>query len=61
MIEFDMAVAEAMCRGWPARHPSPKKSPAPGIAMTPSTEYLIMKESDIMGVIEGKPAVKKAA
>ena len=25
------------------------------------TEYLIMKESDIMGVIEGKPAVKKAA
>jgi hypothetical protein len=29
--------------------------------MTPSTEYLIMKESDIMGVIEGKPAVKKAA
>ena len=25
------------------------------------TEYLIMKESDIMGVIEGKAAVKKAA
>ena len=25
------------------------------------TEYLIMKESDIMGIIEGKPAVKKAA
>ena len=25
------------------------------------TEFLIMKESDIMGVIEGKPAVKKAA
>ena len=25
------------------------------------TEYLIMKESDIMGVIEGKLAVKKAA
>src|SRR6266508_1383652 len=25
------------------------------------TEYLIMKESDIMGVIEDKPAVKKAA
>jgi chaperonin GroES len=24
-------------------------------------EYLIMKESDIMGVIEGKAAVKKAA
>jgi chaperonin GroES len=24
-------------------------------------ELLIMKESDIMGVIEGKPAVKKAA
>ena len=24
-------------------------------------EYLIMKESDIMGVLEGKPAVKKAA
>ena len=25
------------------------------------TEFLIMKESDIMGVIEGKTAVKKAA
>ena len=25
------------------------------------TEYLIMKESDIMGVLEGKTAVKKAA
>ena len=25
------------------------------------TEYLIMKESDIMGIIEGKQAVKKAA
>ena len=25
------------------------------------TEYLIMKESDIMGVLEGKPAAKKAA
>ena len=25
------------------------------------TEYLIMKESDIMGVIDVKPAVKKAA
>ena len=24
-------------------------------------EYLIMKESDIMGVLEGRPAVKKAA
>ena len=24
-------------------------------------EYLIMKESDIMGVLEGKSAVKKAA
>src|SRR6187402_2921215 len=24
-------------------------------------EYLIMKESDVMGVIEGKPAIKKAA
>jgi chaperonin GroES len=24
-------------------------------------EYLIMKESDIMGVLEGKPASKKAA
>ena len=24
-------------------------------------EHLIMKESDIMGVLEGKPAVKKAA
>ena len=23
------------------------------------TEYLIMKESDIMGVLEGKPASKK--
>src|SRR5260221_1244202 len=25
------------------------------------TEYLIMKESDVMGVLEGKPAIKKAA
>ena len=25
------------------------------------TEYLIMKESDIMGVLEGKPASKKSA
>ena len=25
------------------------------------TEYLIMKESDIMGVLEGKPASRKAA
>jgi chaperonin GroES len=25
------------------------------------TEFLIMKESDIMGVLEGKPAAKKAA
>jgi chaperonin GroES len=25
------------------------------------TELLIMKESDVMGVLEGKPAVKKAA
>ncbi len=25
------------------------------------TEYLIMKESDIMGVLEGKAASKKAA
>src|SRR6188474_1483806 len=24
-------------------------------------EFLIMKESDVMGVIEGKPAMKKAA
>ena len=24
-------------------------------------EYLIMKESDIMGIIEGRPAAKKAA
>ena len=24
-------------------------------------EYLIMKESDIMGIVEGSPAMKKAA
>jgi chaperonin GroES len=24
-------------------------------------EYLIMKESDIMGIVEGSPALKKAA
>ena len=25
------------------------------------TEYLIMKESDVMGIIEGKPSARKAA
>jgi len=36
MAESAKVAAVAMCRGWPARHPSPKKSPALRIATTPS-------------------------
>ena len=36
MSDETVALAEAMRTGWPARHPSPKKSPGPNKAITPS-------------------------
>jgi hypothetical protein len=38
--QSEIAVAVAMRTGWPARLPSPRKSPAPNMAITPSLPAL---------------------
>src|SRR4051812_20789048 len=45
MVLGVIAVALPMRTGWPARHPSPKKSPGPSIATTASLPVLDSTDS----------------
>src|ERR1700687_2346711 len=60
----DMAVAVAMQMDWPARHPSPKKSPGPSMATTASlpvslTTVSFMPPSRMyMTFVAGSPCTK---